>query len=152
MRKSMTLASMLLMSMTLLLPSLGYSADIPASVDKIVTEAKKVVKTVNLAEFKAMYDKKDIGLLVDVRDPDEYATGHIPGAVNVSRGTLEFKIWTLVGGAEKPDLNIKMLLYCASGGRCALAAKSLKDLGFTNVIAVNMKLADWRKAGYAFEE
>jgi rhodanese-related sulfurtransferase len=152
MRRHMPLVRMLLISITLLLPSLGYSADIPPSVDKIVAQAKQAVKTVDLAEFKAMYDKKDAGLLVDVRDPDEFAAGHIPGAVNVSRGTLEFNIWKLVGGPDKPDLNIKMTLYCASGGRCALAAKSLKDLGFTNVTAVSMKLADWRRAGYAFEE
>ena len=152
MRKNLPLSMMLLISAALLLPGLGFGADIPASVGQLVTNAKKAVKTVNMAEFKAMYDKKDTGLLVDVRDPDEYASGHIPGAVNVSRGTLEFKIWSLIGGTEKPDLNTKMALYCGSGWRCALAAKSLKDLGFTRVTAVNMQLADWKKAGFPFEE
>ena len=152
MRMNMTLSIMLLTSVTLFLPRLGYSADIPPSVDQLVTHARQAIRTVNMTEFKAMYDKKDTGLRGAVRDPEEYATGHIPGAVNVSRGTLEFKIWSLMGGPGKPDLNIKMVLYCGSGGRCALAAKSLKDLGFTNVTAVNMKLADWKKAGFPFEE
>jgi rhodanese-related sulfurtransferase len=141
----------LLLAAALLLPSLGYSANFPPSVGQLVADAKKAIKTVNMAEFKAMYDKKDVGLLIDVRDPNEYATGHIPGAVNVSRGTIEFKLWKLVGGAEKPDYNKKMMLYCGSGGRCSLATKSLVDLGFTNVTAINMKLKEWKKAGYPFE-
>ena len=141
----------LLLVTTLLLPGISYSANVPPSVSQLVANAKKAIKTVNMAEFKTMYDQKDVGLLVDVRDPDEYAAGHITGAVNVSRGTLEFKLWEQVGGYQKPDLNKKMMLYCGSGGRCALATKSLMDLGFTNVMAVNMKLADWKKAGYPFE-
>jgi rhodanese-related sulfurtransferase len=144
-------ALVLLMAVAMLLPGLGYGADYPASVDQLVANAKKAVKTVNMGEFKAMYDKTDVGLLIDVRDPDEYAAGHIPGAVNISRGTIEFNLWKYVGGHKKPDLSKKMTLYCSSGGRCALAAKSLTDLGFTNVTAVDMKLADWTKAGCPFE-
>lgn len=152
MRTSKTPIVTILLAAALLLPGLGSSADFPASVSQLVANAKKAIKTVNMAEFKAMYDIKDAGLLIDVRDPDEFATGHIPGAVNVSRGTLEFKLWKMVGGHEKPDLNKKITLYCASGGRCALATKSLRDLGFTNATAVDMKLSDWKKAGYPFEE
>lgn len=152
MRRSKTSILTILLAAVLLLPGLGYSADFPASVIQLVANAKKAIKTVNMAEFKSIYDNKDAGLLIDVRDPDEFATGHIPGAVNVSRGTLEFKLWKMVGGHEKPDLNKKMTLYCASGGRCALATKSLMDLGFINATAVDMKLSDWKKAGYPFEE
>ena len=151
MKKSKISIFTLLLAAALLLPSLGYSADFPPSVGQLVANAKKAIKTVNMAEFKAMYDKNDVGLLVDVRDPNEYAAGHIPGAVNVSRGTLEFKLWKLVGGPEKPDYSKKMMLYCGSGGRCSLATKSLMDLGFTDVTAINMKLKDWKKAGYPFE-
>ena len=151
MKNSKTLVITFVLMIALVLPAFSYSADVPPSVSQLVANAKKSIKTVNMAEFKAMYDKKDVGLLIDVRDPNEYATGHIAGAINVSRGTLEFKLWKHVGGHEKPNLNTKMMLYCGSGGRCALAAKSLMDLGFTNVTAVNMKLADWKKSGYPFE-
>ena len=151
MKKSNISIITLLLAVALLLPGFSYSANVPPNVRQLVANAKKTIKTVNMAEFKAMYDKKDVGLLIDVRDPNEYAGGHIPGAVNVSRGTLEFKIWKQVGGHEKPDLNKKMMLYCGSGGRCTLATKSLMDMGFTNVTAVSMKLADWKKAGYPFE-
>ena len=151
MKKSIASITGLFLAVTLFLPGMVYSADVPPSVSQLVANAKKVIKTVNMTEFKAMYDKKDVGLLVDVRDPNEYAAGHIPGAINISRGTLEFKLWNHVGGHAKPDLNKKMTLYCGSGGRCSLATKSLMDLGFTNVVAVNMKLADWKKAGYPLE-
>ena len=135
----------------LLLPGFGYTADFPPNVGRLVAMTKKAIKTVDMAEFKAMYDRKDYGLLVDVRDPDEFAAGHIPGSVNVSRGKLEFGIWKHVGGPDTPDYNKKLTLYCASGGRCALAAKSLMDLGFKNVTAVDMKLADWTRAGHPMQ-
>jgi rhodanese-related sulfurtransferase len=142
----------LLLMVALLLPGPGYSANAPLSVVQLVANTKKEIKTVNMAEFKAMYDKKDVGLLIDVRDPDEYATGHIPGAVNISRGTLEFKIRKLVASPNNAGLNKKIMLYCASGGRSALATKSLMDMGFTNVTGVDIKLVDWEKAGYPFSD
>lgn len=145
------IAALLLISAALLLPDLGYTADVPPSVGRLVATTKKAIKIVSMAEFKAMYDRKDYGLLVDVRDPDEYAAGHIPGSVNVSRGKLEFGIWKHVGGPDTPDYNKKLTLYCASGGRCALGAKALMDLGFKNVASIDMKLADWKAAGYPLQ-
>jgi rhodanese-related sulfurtransferase len=151
MKTSKTFLATLLLTAAVLLPGFGYAADFPPSVGQRVAETKKAIKTVDMATFKAMYDKKDVGMLVDVRDPDEFAAGHVPGAVNVSRGKLEFTIWKQVGGPEKPDYAKRMTLYCATGGRCALATKTLVDLGFTNVTSVDMKLADWQKAGYPLQ-
>lgn len=137
---------------TLLLPGFGYAANVPPNVEQLVANAKKSIKTIKMDEFKKMHDKMEFDLIVDVRDPDEYVTGYIPGAINVSRGKLEFGIWQHVGGTTSPKLNTKMALYCGSGSRCALAAKSLKDLGFSNVVAVDMTLADWKKAGYPLQK
>jgi len=89
-------------------------------------------------------------LLLDVRDENELISGHLPGTVNVSRGRLEFRIWKLVGYPDRVDMNRKIYVQCASGGRATLAAKRLKDIGFTNVTAVVMELADWQKQGYPF--
>ena len=74
--------------------------------------------------------------------------GAVPGAVNVPRGAIEFRFWKLVGFPDNTRMNTKMTLYCATGGRCALAAKSLQDLGFTNATSVDMLFNDWVKAGY----
>lgn len=135
-------------SVGLILPGHALAQNYPDSVKQLVSAAKKQVPTINMEQFKAAFDKNDLGLIVDVRDPDEYAEGHIPGAVNVSRGLLEFRIWSHVGFPDKLDLNRKMTVYCRSGARCALAAKSLRDLGFTNVTAADMSIEAWAKAGY----
>lgn len=120
----------------------------PPTVNQLVAATKAQVKTIKMPEFKAAFDRKDLGLIVDVRNENEFADGYIPGAVNVPRGLIEFRIWKLVGFPDKTDMNAKMTLYCATGGRCALATKSLQDLGFTNVTSADMKFDDWLKAGY----
>jgi rhodanese-related sulfurtransferase len=132
----------------LLVPAIGLTASFPPSVGELVAKTRKTIKTVDMAGFKALVDKKQAGLIVDVREPEEYAEGHIPGAINVPRGGIEFWIWEHVGFPDKTDLNKKMHLYCLTGGRCILATKSLQDLGFTDVTAVVMQFEDWVKAGH----
>lgn len=143
-----TLALAVVAAFGLLSSGISMAQNYPPSVPQMVAAVKKQIKTVNMADFKAAYDRKDAGLLVDVRQENEFSDGFIPGAVNVPRGLIEFTIWQYVGFPDKTDMNKKMTLYCKTGGRCALAAKSLQDLGFTNVTAVDMKLEDWTKAGY----
>jgi rhodanese-related sulfurtransferase len=120
----------------------------PPAVSQLVTAAKAQIKTIDMTTFKAAFDKNSVGLLIDVREPEEYANGFIPGAINVPRGVIELRIWAYVGFPDKTDLSKKMTLYCGSGTRCVLAAKSLKDLGFSDVTAVDMRIDDWAKAGY----
>jgi rhodanese-related sulfurtransferase len=124
----------------------------PESVDKYVANAKKSVKVIDMQEFKKIAASKGDAVLLDVREPDEYKAGHVPGAVNIARGLVEFSIWKAVlGYPAKTDFKKKIYVYCKLGGRSILAAKSLKDLGFTNVTAVDMKIADWIKAGNPVE-
>lgn len=124
----------------------------PPSIGQLVAKTKAEVKPISMADFKALYDQKGTGLLIDVRNENEFEEGHIAGAVNVPRGLLEFKLWKLVGFPDKTDVNTKITVYCASGGRAALSTKTLRDLGFTNVTAVDLKFEDWKKAGYPVEE
>ena len=130
------------------LPGYAFAQNYPPSVSQLVAATKKQVRTIDMAALKAMLDQGQAGVLVDVREEDEFADGHLAGAVNVPRGLIEFNIWTLVGYPDKTDTGTKLTLYCKTGGRCALAAKSLQDLGFTNVTAVDMKIEAWAKAGY----
>ncbi len=127
------------------------AADYPARVARLVANTKKTIKIVDMAQFKTRYDKKDAGLIIDVREPDEYAAGHVRGAVNIPRGRLEFGIWKHVGGAGKPNYRQTLSLYCSTGVRSTLATKTLKDLGFTDVTEVDMKFAEWETAGYPVE-
>jgi rhodanese-related sulfurtransferase len=120
----------------------------PPAVSQLVATAKAQIKTIDMATFKAALDKDAVGLLIDVREPGEYADRFIPGAINLPRGVIELKIWPYVGFPDKTDMSKKITLYCGSGTRCILAAKSLQDLGFSDVTAVDMRLDEWAKAGY----
>jgi rhodanese-related sulfurtransferase len=138
----------LLVAASLVLPGHALAQNYPDSVKQMVSATKKQIKVISMEQFKALVDKKEAGLIIDVRQEDEYADGFVPGAVNVPRGLIEFRIWKLVGFPDKTDMNKQMTLYCLTGGRCALAAKSLQDLGFTNVTSVDMMFDNWVKAGY----
>ena len=129
-------------------PVLAQGVPIPPGFQQIVAAAKSQIKSIDMETFKAKLDKNDAGLVIDVREPGEYAEGHVAGAINVPRGLIELKIWPLAGYPEKTDMNKQMTLYCGTGARCVLATKSLQDLGFTNVTAVTMTIIDWEVAGY----
>ena len=87
-------------------------------------------------------------LIIDVREPQEFAAGHVPGAVNIPRGLVEFQIWKQVGFPAKPDTNRPVYLQCQNGNRASLAAQSLAELGFTNTTAVVMSFDEWQQAGH----
>ena len=118
----------------------------PPVVKEMVAKAKAAIKVVSAADVKAAIDKKEKAVFLDVRDPGEYAAGHLPGAINVSRGTLEFGIWGKV-----PDQNSKIYVYCKTAGRSALATKTLNDLGYKNAVLMDAQFEDWIKAGYLVE-
>lgn len=118
----------------------------PPIVKDMVAKAKAAIKVVSAADVKAAIDNKEKAVILDVRDPAEYAAGHLPGAINVSRGTLEFNIWGKV-----PDQNTKIYVYCKTAARSALATKTLNDLGYKNAVLMDAQFEDWIKAGYPVE-
>ena len=120
----------------------------PDSIKAYVGAAKKQIKLIKMDEFKALVDQGKAGLIIDVRQENEFSDGFVPGAVNLPRGLIEFLIWSEVGFPNATDMNKQMTLYCKTGGRCALATKTLQDLGFTNVTSVDMLWDGWVKAGY----
>src|SRR5260370_38111841 len=94
---------------------------------KLVSEVKKRVKETNVAEVKRRMDGGEKFLLVDVREDNEWAKGHLPGAVHIGRGVIERDIEKSV-----PDTSTKMIMYCGGGFRSALAAENLQKMGYTN--------------------
>jgi rhodanese-related sulfurtransferase len=144
----LTLSAIAVLASVAAAPVPAFAQNYPDSIKQLVGKTKKEVPLVNMEQFKAGFDNKSLGLIVDVRNPDEFTEGHVPGAVNVPRGLLEFTIWQHVGYPDKTDMNKQMTLYCKSGGRCALATKTLRDLGFTNVTSADMVFEQWVKAGY----
>jgi len=89
-------------------------------------------------------------LIIDIREPAEYAKGHIPGALHVPRGMLEFEIHNLVNAFRpRPDLSNAeqpIVLYCGTGGRSALAAQCLESMGYTKVTSMAGGLVAWTAA------
>jgi rhodanese-related sulfurtransferase len=151
MKKFLAATAIGLMAAALVWPALAQAPaapSFPPIVTEKVKEVRKSIKTIDMAGFRKVVDNPMGALVVDVREPNEYTAGHVPGAINVPRGLIEFQIWKHVGFPDKTDTAKQMYLYCATGGRCSFAAKSLQDLGFTNVVAVTMVLADWAKAGH----
>ncbi|GLR29827.1 Rhodanese-related sulfurtransferase [Psychrobacter pacificensis] len=97
----------------------------------LVSAAKAQITEIPVAQAQVACHKADI--IIDVREPAEYAAGHIKGAISVPRGILEFRISDLpaIKGADT-----EILLYCQSSGRAALAAQSLAELGYTQVASI----------------
>jgi rhodanese-related sulfurtransferase len=97
-------------------------------------------------QVKAAIDNPAIWI-VDVREPDEFASGHIRNAINIPRGVIEFRIWEKVGYPDDTNMDQAMYLYCKAGGRCALATKTLRYLGFREVYRADMGIQQWVEAG-----
>ncbi len=116
---------------------------VAALVSGMVTKTKAEIKRVSAADVKAAIDAKEKMVLLDVRDKDEFDTGRLPGAINLSRGKLEFRI-----AATIPDLNAKVYVYCLTAARSAFATKTLNDLGYKNAVQMDASLEEWIKAGY----
>lgn len=108
----------------------------------LVTAAKAEIQEVALNEAEQAIREADI--LLDVREADEYAGGHLPGAIHASRGLLEFKLSSTPELSSR-DLNI--VLYCKTSGRAALAARTLHEMGYLKVQSIAGGFDAWASAG-----
>lgn len=108
----------------------------------LVAAAKSSIKEVSLEEASQAIQDADV--LLDVREADEYANGHIPGATHISRGLLEFK---LSNDSDLSARDLKIVLYCKNSGRAALASKSLQDMGYRHVQSIAGGFDAWAEAG-----
>ena len=110
---------------------------------KIVDDAKTRVRETDVDAVKKRMDAGDKLLLVDVREDNEFAKDHLPGAIHLGRGIIERDV-----EAKVPELNTEIILYCGGGFRSALAADNLQKMGYTNVISMDGGIRDWREKGY----
>ena len=111
----------------------------------LLAQAKKEIKEATPEEVNALLAKPVPPVLVDVREPDEIAQGVIPGALVIPRGFLEQRIEDKV-----PDRDAPVVLYCASGNRSALAAKTMQELGYSDVASMSGGFSKWKDKGYKF--
>jgi rhodanese-related sulfurtransferase len=124
----------------------------PSSVKQLLDSANQAVPKVTVDEARRLIEAEG-GLLVDVRDATELAqSGKLQGALNISRGMIEFR-----ADSELPYHNPEfrkerpVIVYCASGGRSALAGKALKDMGYDRVFNLG-GFKDAAEAGFATEK
>lgn len=122
---------------------LVFAKDMTAN--DLVEAAKKNVAMISLADAKALFDKGEVTFL-DCREPKEYKAGHIPGAINVPRGLLEFKIDKTIPGKDTA-----IIMYCKSGGRACLGCESLGKMGYKNLKNMEGGWKAWSKTGYPVE-
>lgn len=117
-------------------------------VTKLIAEANAVIDTVAVHDAIPMLGNEDVAI-VDIRDGNErLQNGEIPGAVHAPRGLLEF-LADPETALHKPVFSSgkKLLLFCATGGRSTLAAKTLMDMGFSEVAHIGGGFAAWEAAG-----
>ena len=126
----------------------------PYTAQDLVAQARAVIEEIDTNHLLAMQAS---GMpVIDVREPEEFAAGHLPGAVNIPRGVLEFQV------DGHPALNFKtdphlshrrepVILYCRTGGRSALAAEALKRLGFDRPLSLAGGYTQWTADGGSVE-
>lgn len=108
---------------------------------KLVAEAMKNVTEIS-PQDAADRSKSGEAIIVDVRNKDEWDETHIPGAIHMSRGTIELDIEEKV-----PDNDAMIICHCGGGGRSALAAESLQKMGYKNVRSMAGGFKAWKAAG-----
>jgi rhodanese-related sulfurtransferase len=112
----------------------------------LVADAKLRVKQMDVAAYRAMLDKGETHLLVDVREESEWMAGHAAGALHLSKGIIERDI-----EARIPDKETCLVLYCGGGYRSALAADALRLMGYANVISLDGGWRAWNEASLPIE-
>ena len=107
----------------------------------LVDEAKRDVQEIGPRDLSSLQQQGKDLVVIDVREREDHAKGAIPGSVNVPRGMLEHSIDQVTTDKDK-----KIVLYCGGGSRSALAAASLKKMGFKNVISLAGGYRGWKQA------
>ncbi len=107
--------------------------------DDLCADAKTRIAETTTTDVEArIADPAWPGVLIDVREQDEFRAGHLPHARGIGRGILEYHI-----ADEVPDNNQEIVLYCRGGNRSALAADSLRQMGYANVHSMTGGFRKW---------
>ena len=117
--------------------------DHPEGFLKLVKEAKTRIKEEDFRDIKKKLDAGEPMIIIDTREDNEWARGHIPNAVHLGKGVIERDIEKAI-----PDKDAPLVLYCGGGYRSALAADNLQKMGYRNVISMDGGWRGWTEAGF----
>src|SRR5215475_356723 len=112
-----------------------------ASFRELLQQAKQAIREIDTAEADERR-RRPGAVVLDVREPDEYEQGAIPGAVHIPRGTLESTVENRITDKSAP-----VIIHCASGIRSAFAAKTLGDMGYEDVVSMVGGFNKWKDEG-----
>jgi rhodanese-related sulfurtransferase len=107
----------------------------------LIDEAKQQIEEVTPEQVRDMQARGDRVVYLDVREPNEWNLGRLPHAIHLPRGHLEGKVEALV------DRNQKVVVYCARGNRSALAALTMKQMGYADVTSMARGFMGWADIG-----
>jgi rhodanese-related sulfurtransferase len=113
---------------------------------ELVVEAKGQIQEVSTGDAMSLLGKR---VVIDVREYDEYSAGHLPGAINIPRGVLEFKIGMVPECANKDGA---FLIYCRTSGRAALSTVQLQKIGYGNIVSMAGGFEAWNNEGRPTEK
>lgn len=143
-----TIANCLLYAGLLFVSSSVFAAEDAKMV--LINEAKKDAGEITPAELKGMFENEERVIILDVRESEQRAEGYLfddfvsVNTVSITRGNLEWEVQEKI-----QDKNIAVVTYCRNGGRGALAAQTLKKMGYKNVKNLKGGIGEWAKAGYS---
>jgi molybdopterin/thiamine biosynthesis adenylyltransferase/rhodanese-related sulfurtransferase len=110
---------------------------------ELLARVKEEIEEISTIEAHERIESSETPLFVDVREPDEWEEGHVPGAIHVTRGRLESRIEGLVPDKERP-----LVVYCSVGARSAFATKALGEIGYTDVVNLAGGFTEWKRNGF----
>jgi rhodanese-related sulfurtransferase len=121
----------------------------PMGLSEMVEMAIAKVEAISAQDVRAGLDSGEVDLVIDVREPNEWSAGHIPGAINVPRGMLELRAdpeSPVADHALSANKDARVVVYClkAPGARSLLAAQTLGTMGYSNVAAMRGGFEEWR--------
>jgi molybdopterin/thiamine biosynthesis adenylyltransferase/rhodanese-related sulfurtransferase len=114
-----------------------------ATYRELLARVKEEIDEISTVDARERLTSPAAPLFVDVREPDEWEEGHIPGAIHIARGRLESRIEGLI-----PDKGRELVVYCSVGARSAFAAKVLEEMGYEDVVSLAGGFSDWKRNGY----
>lgn len=111
-----------------------------------VREAQTRVREISAEDLLRKVQRAEQLILLDVREPDEYQRGHLPGAISIPRGVIEGQAPQMLR-----DPGVEIVVYCASGMRSTLAADTLQQMGYENLRSLAGGFRGWSEIGGAVD-
>lgn len=110
---------------------------------ELVNQAKKRIQEISPQDLQDKIDHKTVSFIIDVREKEEWDTGHIPHAIHLSKGIIERDIEKII-----PDYTTPIVVYCSGGFRCALVADTLQTMGYKAVHSLKTGSQGWLDEGF----